>query len=92
MHAAIDVAIDVAINVGNNCSDKYSDKCSNKCFGVCIICFQASTRREQPKNKHTVLLDPSGALVLMMVHYIYNVQLFSDFEHLCLSILLQVSL
>ena len=38
------------------------------------------------------LLAPTGALVLMMVYciYIYS-PTFSDFEHLCLSILLQVS-
>ena len=39
-----------------------------------------------------MLLAPTGALVLMMVHYISAVATFSDFEHLCLSILLQVSL
>ena len=38
------------------------------------------------------LLAPTGALVLMMVYYISINPLFSDFEHLCLSILLQVSL
>ena len=42
-----------------------------------------------------LLLAPTGALVLMMVYdiyiYIYP-PTFSDFEHLCLSILLQVSL
>ena len=43
------------------------------------------------------LLAPTGALVLMMVYYIYIYisiypATFSDFEHLCLSILLQVSL
>ena len=44
-----------------------------------------------------MLLSPTGALVLMMVYYIYIYisiypATFSDFEHLCLSILLQVSL
>ena len=40
------------------------------------------------------LLAPTGALVLMMVYYISAAAAatFSDFEHLCLSILLQVSL
>ena len=43
------------------------------------------------------LLAPTGALVLMMVYYIYIYlsiypATFSDFEHLCLSIQLQVSL
>ena len=39
------------------------------------------------------LLAPTGALVLMMVYDIYIYPpTFSDFEHLCLSILLQVSL
>ena len=41
------------------------------------------------------LLAPTGALVLMMVRDISAaavVATFSDFEHLCLSILLQVSL
>ena len=38
------------------------------------------------------LLAPTGALVLLMVHYISAVATFSDFEYLCLSILLQVSL
>ena len=43
-------------------------------------------------------LAPTGALVLMMVYYISiraadsAAATFSDFEHLCLSILLQVSL
>ena len=41
-----------------------------------------------------LLLAPTGALILMMVYYIYIYirTTFSDFEHLCLSILLQVSL
>ena len=40
-----------------------------------------------------VLLAPTGALVLMTVYYISAAAAtFSDFEHLCLSILLQVSL
>ena len=40
-----------------------------------------------------VLLAPTGALILMMVRDIsVAVPAFSDFEHLCLSILLQVSL
>ena len=41
-----------------------------------------------------ILLAPTGALVLMMVYYISAAAAatFSDFEHLCLSILLQVSL
>ena len=39
-----------------------------------------------------ILLAPTGALVLMMVYYISAAATFSDFEHLCLSILLQVSL
>ena len=41
-----------------------------------------------------LLLAPTGALVLMMVYCIYirAAATFSDFEHLCLSILLQVSL
>ena len=39
------------------------------------------------------LLAPTGALVLMMVYYISEAApTFSDLEHLCLSILLQVSL
>ena len=40
-----------------------------------------------------VLLAPTGALVLMMVRDIsVAAPAFSDFEHLCLSILSQVSL
>ena len=39
------------------------------------------------------LLAPTGALILMMVRDIsVAAPAFSDFEHLCLSILLQVSL
>ena len=38
------------------------------------------------------LLAPTGALILMMVRDISVAPAFSDFEHLCLSILLQVSL
>ena len=42
-----------------------------------------------------ILLAPSGALIVMMVYYISAAAAaptFSDFQHLCLSILLQVSL
>ena len=47
---------------------------------------------ENQKLKET-FLAPTGALVLMMVYYISAAAAtFSDFEHLCLSILLQVSL
>ena len=44
------------------------------------------------QKKKKSLLAPTGALVLMMVYYIYIRTTFSDVEHLCLSILLQVSL
>ena len=52
-----------------------------------------ATKRHSPKT--TSLLAPTGALVVMMVYYISAAAAaatFSDFEHLCLSILLQVSL
>ena len=59
-------------------------------FNKSSICFKC------PLNLWQYLLAPSGALIVMMVYYIYiytYIQVtFSDFEHLSLSIMLQVSL
>ena len=58
-----------------------------------MISARDPSSSEKPHHR-IILLAPTGALVLMMVYDISAAAAatFSDFEHLCLSILLQVSL
>ena len=73
----------------NQCKLKFAWTLRKECLYIVVGCEV----RKFVMAAWQAFLAPTGALVLMMVYYISAAAAtFSDFEHLCLSILLQMSL